>query len=137
MARSISNTVASSPKHGQTLSAAVSLGYRLRNAYDDRPAKPGSLLRRNQKRTSPPQDLRESDEFQSFSQMVKTGEAEWKVACSELEDIMNDTKPTLGIVGGNASTYKLAEAILQDLKSINFETMRSFVSETLSSLARI
>ena len=124
------------PKHGQTLSAAVSLGYRLRNAYETAQQNREAYYE-GTKTYKSTEDLRNSDEFQSFSQMVKTSEAEWKVACSDLEDIMNDTKPTLGIVGGNASTYKLAEAILQDLKSINFETMRNFVSETLSSLARI
>ena len=80
--------------------------------------------------------LRDSVEFQSFSEMVKTGEAEWKDACRELESIMKETKPTFGF-GGDPSTYHLASAILQDLQSIDFETMRSFVSETLSSLARI
>ena len=68
--------------------------------------------------------------------MVETGEAEWKDACRELERIMKETKPTLGF-GGDSLTYNLASAILQDLQSIDFETMRSFVSETLSSLARI
>ena len=71
------------------------------------------------------------------ARMVKTGEAEWKDACRQLERIKEETKPILGIVGGDPSTYHLASAILQDLQSIDFERMRGFVSETLSSLARI
>jgi hypothetical protein len=137
VARSIGNTVKqSSSRHGQTLSRAVSLGYRIRNAFTTAKQNREAWYKETGSERST-QVLHESDEFQSFSEMVKTGEAEWKEACRQLESILNETKPTLGLVGRDSLTYNLASAILQDLQSIDFETMRSFVSETLSSLARI
>jgi hypothetical protein len=140
VARSISNMVnQSSSSHGKTLSGAVLLGYRIRNAFATAQQNRDAWYKETETYESA-QVLQESAEFKSFSVMVETGEDEWKKACRQLERIMEETKPTFGtfgLVGGDSLTYNLASAILQDLQSIDFEKMRSYVKETLSSLARI
>ena len=73
VARSISNTVnASSRKYGQTLSGAVLLGYRLRNAYDTAKQNMEAYYEgtKTYKSTG---DLRESDEFQNFPRDGRDG----------------------------------------------------------------
>jgi hypothetical protein len=137
VARSISNMVnQSSSSHGKTLSGAVLLGYRIRNAFATAQQNRDAWYKETETDESA-QVLQESAEFKSFSVMVQTGEDEWKKACGQLESIVEKTKPNLVGFGGDPSTHNLASAILQDLQSIDFEKMRTFVKETLSSLARI
>jgi hypothetical protein len=139
VARSISNTVKqSSSRHGQTLSDAVFVGYWIRNTFTTAQQNRDAWYEGTRSDESI-KVLKESVEFTTFSNMVATGEKEWEKACRELERIMKETKPTFGtfgLVGGDSLTYNLASAILQDLQSIDFEKMRTFVNVTLSSLAQ-
>jgi hypothetical protein len=125
----------SNPTHREALRNAASVAFRIRNAFATAQQNREAYYRGTETELATTR-LRESPEFREFSKMVDTGESEWKAACKEMEEIVKATKPTFGM-GGDSKTHSLATAILSDLQSINFETMRNYVGETLASLSQL
>ena len=125
----------SNPTHREALRNAASVAFRIRNAFATAQQNREAYYRGTETELATTR-LRASPEFREFSKMVDTGESEWKAACKEMEEIVKATKPTFGM-GGDSKTHSLATAILSDLQSINFETMRNYVGETLASLSQL
>ena len=113
------------------------LGYRIRNAFATAQQNREAYYEGHQKRPVHPTPSGIGRIPEVSARWSRRASAEWKNACRELEKYHEGNKEPLSESAATPRPTNLASAILQDLQSIDFEKMRTFVSETLSSLARI